>query len=299
MNNKDIIQRFVFGNANVRGEIVRLEHSFQTIMEQHQYPALIQQLLGQFLVVSALLSAIIKFKGRLTVQLQSSHALRLLLAQCTDDFHLRGLAQWKENLTEDNLLSELKKGTLVISVNSNARNQRYQGVVAWQGDSIAQTIEGYFKNSEQLPTRLWLAINETTAAGLLLQALPNDSASSMTSEKEQHSAEEWEHLTCLAGTLTSEELLTLENENLLYRLFSQEEVRLFESAPVIFYCECSVKRSENAILLLGREEAEEELKDKQAISVTCEFCNKTYTFDRVDVENIFKTGDSSSSKQMH
>lgn len=293
MNNKDIIQRFLFENANVRGEIVRLEQSFQTIVEQHQYPPIIRQLLGQFLVVASLLSAIIKFKGRLTIQFQSKGRLKLLLAQCNNDFHLRGLAQWEENLTEEDILAELKTGTLIISMNPDATGQRYQGVVAWQGNSIAQSIEGYFKDSEQLPTRLWLAINETTAAGLLLQVMPKNA------EQPYLLDQDWEHLTYLSDTLTSDELLTLSNETLLYRLFSQEQVRLFESAPVIFSCECSVKRSEDAILLLGKEEAEQELQDNQVMTVTCEFCNKKYTFDRIDVANIFKTGDSSSSKQVH
>jgi molecular chaperone Hsp33 len=157
---------------------------------------------------------------------------------------------------------------------------RYQGVIAFEGNSLAQSIEAYFKYSEQLPTRVWIAISDHYAAGLLLQVLPEE-------EQETHQ-EDWQRLTYLTETIKPEELVMLENETLLYRLFSDEQVRLFNPVPVSFHCNCSVHRGENAILLLGQEEAEEELRDKQQIVVTCEFCNREYTFDRVAVETLFK-----------
>lgn len=295
MNNKDIIQRFLFDNANVRGEVVRLTDSYQTIVSQHSYPESIKHLLGQILAVVSLLSATIKFKGRLTVQFQGKDPLKLLLAQCNNDFQLRALAQWQGNLSEEEVLTALKSGTLAIIINPDSSVNRYQGIVAWQGDSLTQSIEGYFQNSEQLPTRIWLAVNETTAAGLLLQRLPDEGS---RKTKPVIGDNDWEHIVHLSETITADELLHLNNQTILHRLYSQEEVRVFEPVPIIFKCTCSLARSENAILMLGKEEAEQELKDKQKIVVTCEFCNKEYTFDRVDVANIFKKNDQSSN-QMH
>lgn len=298
MNDKDILQRFIFENVSVRGEIVHLNESFQTIMQQHDYPSIIRQLLGEVLVAASLLSATIKYQGRLTVQFQGKDKLKLLLAQCDSQFHLRGLAQWEGELNEAELPTLLKQGVLVITIDPESGGKRYQGIVEWQGNSIAQSIEGYFNNSEQLPTRLWMAVNDEQGAGLLLQAMPI--ASGTSKSKHGHTDHDWEHLMHLTGTVTRNELLTLDTQQLLRRLYHQEDVRLFPSMPVMFQCTCSIEKGENAILFLGQQEVEQELKEKQKLVVTCEFCNKEFTFDRVDVAKIFKKGNKpSSSTQIH
>lgn len=291
----DKIQRFIFEKGQVRGEIVRLSESYQQIIKQHAYPEAIGKLLGQILAVSCLLCSIIKFKGRLTVQFQGKPPLKLILAQCNNEFELRGLAQWeKENLTEDELLKALQQGTLAIIIHSNTTTKPYQGIVEWQGNSIAQSIEGYFKDSEQLSTRLWLAVDEKEVVGLLLQPLP---AEGLKHTSPIAGGQDFDHLVFLTDTLTPAEMISYSNETLLYKLYSQEEIRLFEAYPVSFKCTCSYSRSENAVLMLGKEEADQELLDKDKIVVTCEFCNREYIFDKVDVANIFKK--NNSSNQMH
>lgn len=291
MNDSDKLQRFLFENAPVRGEMVRLNNTFTTIVEQHQYPPSIRALLGQALAVASLLAAIVKFDGRLTVQFQGKGKVKLLLAQCNQHFEVRGLVQYSGDLTEEELWQDLQQGVLAIMMEPDAQaGKRYQGIVAWQGHSFAETIEGYFKQSEQLPTRIWLAVNETTVAGLLLQIMPN--------EVVEGDRDDFEHLTILSNTITPNELLTLDNQTILHRLYSEETIRLFEQVPVQFKCSCSVKRSEHAVFLLGIQEAEEELKQKQAIVVTCEFCNTEYVFDKVDVARIFKEAGNPSS-QLH
>lgn len=297
MKNKDIIQRFLFDNMNVRGEIVHLSRSYQEITQQHDYPSSVRKILGEALAVVSLLSAIIKFKGRLSLQFRGNDALKLLLVQGTNEFQLRGLAQWQGDLSDADLLNAMTKGQLAVIVNSDSSTARYEGIVGWQGNSLAESIEGYFKNSEQLPTRIWLAVDEHSVAGLMLQPLPKENtlkSQAVTGDND------WEHLIHLTETITPEELLNLDNHTLLHRLYSQEEVRVFEPEAVEFRCTCSIERGVNAIQMLGEEEAEEELKDKQKIVVTCEFCNKEYVFDRVDVAKIFKDqGSSSSSNQVH
>lgn len=293
MNDKDRVQRFLFENAPVRGELVYLNESYQAIIQQHPYSSLLRQLLGEALAVVCLLSAIIKANGRLTVQFRGKGRLKLLLAQCDHQSNLRGIVQCEGELTQSELLEAQQQGVLAIMIDPDVPNaKRYQGIVAWHGASLTQAIEGYFMQSEQLPTRLWLAVNETSAAGLLLQVLPK--------EKPELFRNDWEHLLLLTETLTPQELLQLDHATLLHRLYSQEDVRLFAQTPITFCCTCSVQRSENAILVLGQEEAEQELKDKQKIVVTCEFCNKEYDFDRVDVMAIFKKGGQApTSTQVH
>ena len=294
MNDKDILQRFIFEDASIRGEIVRLEDSYQEIIQQHPYPPLIQTLLGEMLVVANLLSASIKFKGRVTVQFQGKGSLKLVLAQSTHELKLRGLAQYQGTLSEDDLKQQLQKGLLAITMDPEVGSgHRYQGVVAWQGDSLAHSIEGYFIHSEQVPTRLWLAVDQHRAAGFLLQVMPREST------RRGEGQNNWEHVCHLTDTITTKELLQLDITTLLKRLYVEEDVRLFAPSPVHFSCTCSNKRSENALLMLGKEEVEEELNEKQQVVVTCEFCNKEFVFDRVDIARIFKEADSGSSTQLH
>lgn len=298
MNDNDKLHRFLFENVSVRGEIVRLHDSFQTITQQHDYPPLIRQLLGQALVAVSLLTAIIKNKGRVTVQFQGKGKLKLLLAQCNDECHLRGLAQYEgETCTEEDIQSSFQHGLLTIMIDQENTGKRYQGIVPWQGKSLAESIEGYFRDSEQLPTKLWLAVDDQHAAGLLLQIMPKETTGKQSAAIAENN-HEWEHVLHLTNTVTSTELLQLSHETILHRLYFEEPVRIFKPHTMIFHCTCSVERAENALLLLGRDEVEAELKDKQVIVVTCEFCNKEIVFDRVDVTRIFMRG-SASGTQAH
>jgi molecular chaperone Hsp33 len=301
MKNKDILQKFLFENVPVRGVFSHLDKTYQTIISQHDYSPVLRQFLGEALVLVSLLSATIKFAGRLTIQFQGSGNLKLLLVQANQNFHLRGLIQVSQELqTHDELLAELKQGVLVITMDPDDSTQRYQGIVAWKGNSLKESIEGYFRDSEQLLTRIWLAVDKTRACGMLIQSMPETRKleTKFTAMPSDHP--DWEHILHLTSTIKANELLNLDNPTILHRLYNQEDVRLFEPAPVIFRCTCSLKRGENAILMLGRKEAEEELHDKQKIVVTCEFCGSEFSFDRVDVEMIFRRGDdlpSSSSLQ--
>ena len=166
MTKKDFLQKFLFEHLPIRGELVHLQDSYQTIANQHAYPPIIRQFLGEALVAATLLSALIKFKGRLSMQFQGKGQLKLLLVQCNDRFHLRGLAQWEGKLSREEIIANFQQGLMVITIDSEKGKTRYQGVVQWQGHSIAEALEGYFRDSEQLATRIWLAVDETSAAGL-------------------------------------------------------------------------------------------------------------------------------------
>ena len=272
MNNQDFLHRFVFDNEPVRGEYIRLETSLQTILDQHKYPPVLRQLLSEALCVAGLLSAIIKFKGKLTVQFRGTGKLKLLLAQCNQDLQIRGLVKVDgDDLTREALLDSFKEGVLAIMLDGGTQQTRYQGIVPWVGDSLAASVEGYFQISEQLPTKLWLSVSETHAVGLLLQVLPTPEkdATAMAQEIVEPSFSRLTKLT--QSVLDDDILLNLPYENLLKFLYTKDVVRIFDALPVAFSCTCSRKKSAEAIRLIGKEEAEEELKGKNSIVVTCDF----------------------------
>lgn len=277
MIQNDTLQSFIFENRPARGEWVHLRASYQKIIEQHRYPAPISQLLGEALVCATLVSGMIKIPGRFTLQFQGTGLLRLLTASCTHEHHIRGLAQYDESVDESSRdLFQLGKLTITFQPETGSPNQ---GIVAITGGDIAAAVEQYFQQSEQLPTRLFVAVNESGASGLLLQTLPG----------KEDALNDWEHLTILAQMMEAEELLTLPNDVLLHRLYHEEDIRLFAQDSVSFRCTCTRARSENAIRLMDKNDINELLQEKPTIDVCCEFCNAHYDFDQVDIAQLLKT----------
>jgi molecular chaperone Hsp33 len=278
----DTLQNFIFDNHPVRGEIVRLDNTFQTIINQHSYAPIVRQLLAESLLAVSLLYGISKHEGKLILQFQGTGALSLLSVRCTHDYHLRGVVQCSEEIsTKDSLIEALGQGTLSLTYEPENHGQRYQSMVEVKGHSVAKAIEDYFAQSEQLATRIILASDEKTAVGFMLQQLP---------AKDQEKEESWNHVLTLAESLTEDEMLNLDNHTLLHRLYHQEQVRVFTPHALQFGCSCSLYKMENAIIGLGKEEALKILKERDTIEVTCEFCHHHYEFDRVDVESLFKVG---------
>lgn len=274
----DQIQGFIFENMPVRGTFVRLHASYQVALSKRPYPPAAQYLLGDALVVIALLTHTIKLQGALALQVQGEGPVTLLLSECTHDFHVRGLVHHEEPLIAGNLLELFGKGLMAITMKSDEAMQNYQGVIPLVGNTLAHSIESYFAQSEQLPTRFYLAHDNLSAVGLMLQTLPGHE----TSEGQ----EDWNYITTLADTLKEQELLNLSNQEILHRLFHQDAIRLFDSQPVSFRCSCSRSRMESVLLSLGEAELKEILKEYGAVDTFCEFCNHHYTFDPVDIHQL-------------
>lgn len=289
MSSKDFLQRFIFEDAPVRGEYIYLHNAFQTIINQHNYPLPIRRLLGEALSIAGLISAIIKFEGRLTVQFRGEGKLKLLLAQCSSDHHLRGLAKWEGKLSYDELMNAFHQGVLVIMVDAGLKS-RYQGIVSWRGDSLADSIENYFRESEQLATKIWLDVNDS-AAGLLLQSIPeSDDRVTFLEKEEKLSA--FDRIVTQTTSVNLFDLVGKHATTLIEKKYPEENIRLFPSIEIAFNCTCTRVSGEEAIFLLGREEAEAEIKNKHSIVVTCDFCNKSYVFDRKDLDKIFSRKDN-------
>jgi len=276
MSGNDSFQRFLFEDLGIRGEFVRLDASWQAVRANHAYPPVVASQLGQSLAAAVLLSGTIKFKGSLILQAQSRGPLRTLVAQATHTRTIRGLAQWEGPVEAGTLQHVFGPGRLVLTI-QNEGVEPYQGIVALEGSLLSEAIQTYFTLSEQLATRLWLAADGETAAGLFIQELP----SRLKNEGD------WERIGYLADTVTEGELLRLPGKEVLYRLFNEERVRLFEPEPVAFRCNCSRERIEGVLLAMGRQEVESVVAAQGSLEVDCEFCNRHYHFDRVDVGALF------------
>jgi molecular chaperone Hsp33 len=276
---RDSLHRFLFEEMPVRGEIAHLDASWRAALEQIDYPPVIRDLLGEAMAATVLLASSLKFEGALTLQLQGGNPLTLLVVQCTDTLNLRGLARWEGDLPEAVGFKALTgdAARMAVTIEQKKSGERYQGIVPLDGATLAECFEGYFQRSEQLPTRLFLAATENCAAGMLLQALPGH-------EREDHA---WQHVTTLGETITSGELLQLDAPNILHRLYHEDDVRLFESAPVAFRCSCSRERIADMLRSLGSAEAHDILAERGAVDVSCEFCGREYAFDAVDIEALF------------
>ncbi|MGZ5011170.1 MAG: Hsp33 family molecular chaperone HslO [Methylobacter sp.] len=271
----DILRRFLFEELGVRGEWVKLTNSWQAAKIHQRGSENMQQQLGQALAAVVMLSATVKFKGSMILQAQGDGDIKTLVAQSTDQRKIRGLVRGKENVTAGPMEAMFGQGRLVLTIEME-NGTPYQGIVPLQGSNLAAVLQTYFEQSEQLRTRLWLFANATHAVGLLLQELP----------AQENYKTDWEHIEILANTVTEQELFDLDCEQLLYRLFNQEKVRLFDPEPVEFSCACSRSNIEKTLLAMGRTDLEEILAERGVIEVTCEFCSERYHFDKVDVENI-------------
>jgi molecular chaperone Hsp33 len=282
LNNADFKQRFLFPETDIRGELVRLDESLEAILGSHDYPLAVQGLVGEAVAAVALLAGTLKFSGRLSLQAQGRGPVSLLLAECTHDGQLRALARHDGELdTAANIGALIGDGTMVITITPD-QGRQYQGIVPLEGDTLAQCLEGYFQQSEQLPTRLWLAAGNGRAAGLMLQRLPDQVAS------RDENRNQWEHLEALAGTLKMEELLDLPAETVLRRLFHETPPRLPEAQPLRFGCTCSRERTENALLSLGADELKTLLDEDGEATLTCDFCLSQQHFDAVDLAELIR-----------
>ena len=296
MSDSDSLHRFLFEHSGIRGNLVHLDSSWRAVLDAHPYPNAVREPLGEALAAVALLAATIKFDGSLIVQAQGSGPIRTLVVQATSARTLRGLARWEGEVPEDgDLASRFGEGRLVLTV-ERRKGEPYQGIVPLAGQGIAQAIERYFGDSEQLPTRLWLTASGQRAAGLLLQRLPGGTDDEHSSPSAR---DDWTRVGLLADTLSREELAGLAATDLLHRLFHEDDLRLFEPEPLAFRCGCSRGRIQDMLRALGEAEAMSIVTERGQIEVTCEFCNRSYRLDAVDASQLFATASRHEAPAAH
>ena len=279
------LRRFLLEAQPLRGNLVRLGQAWQELRAHRAYPPLVESLLGEAATAAVLLAATLKFSGTLTLQFAGSGRVRLLVAQCTDDFRLRAVAH------HDLLAGEVVdfatlvgSGRLAVTVQSDSSSAQYQGIVPLAGASLGECLEHYFDSSEQLPTRLKLAADGQRAAGILLQKLAEGAAGGEAAGAAVQ--ETWEDLQAGLDALPSTLLLAAAAEDVVLKVLGEHYCRLFGATPVHFACRCSPERVAGLVRALGPDEAHASLRDQGALTVTCEFCGRDYRYDAVDVEQL-------------
>lgn len=294
MSNQDLLYRYLFEEYEVRGELVQLDHTYRHIIDAQNYPVQVQQLLGELLVATSLLTATLKFEGSITVQLQGDGPVRLAVINGDNNQQLRGVARFEGELPSDGKLQSLiGNGQLVITITPE-QGERYQGIIALEADTLAACLEQYFAQSEQLATRLWIRTGhhegQPRAAGILLQELP--------AQSEDHS-EDFDHLVQLTTTIKDKELFGLEAEEILYRLYHQDKVRVFDPQAIEFRCTCSRARCEGALLQIEKQEAVAMVQELGKIDMHCDYCGAHYEFDGIDIETLFSRAPGNDANKLH
>src|SRR6266436_2888581 len=252
MHDRDCLHRFMFERYPIRGHLVHLDTAWHALIEHREYPAPIRDTLGEAVAASLLLAATVKFEGVLSLQLQGDGPVHLVLAQCTGGLGVRGLARYREGVHRsestgidagpERIADLIGAGNITVTLETDDGAQRYQGIVPITGGRLAESLQVYFENSEQLPTRLWLHADALGVSGMLLQKLP-----------------------------------------------------VADAAPVYFRCRCSRERVSRMLQSLGDAETRSVLAERGEVEVRCDFCNRAYVFDAVDVAQLFNTGVTSDS----
>jgi molecular chaperone Hsp33 len=299
--NKDTLQRFIFENAAVRGELVEISNAWQEIQARHDYPRAVRAVLGEMVAAAALLSANLKFNGSIVMQIHGDGPVRLLVVDCDADLRVRATAkvapgaEVPDDATLAQLFNQHGNGRFVITLDPKEKvpgQQPYQGIVPLDGADMSTVIENYMLRSEQMDTKLWLAADDQVARGLLLQRLPRNSNADdqvrQASEEEDH--ETWTRAVLLANTLKREEMLSTDIATLMKRLFWEETLRVFDPAHPEFHCSCTREKVGNMLKMLGHAEVESALAELGTLSINCDFCGKHYGFDPVDCAQLFAGG---------
>lgn len=288
---RDVLQPFLFEHLPVRGALVQLTETWRELASSQDYQAPVSRVLGEASAATVLIANSLKFDGQLTLQLSGGAPLELLVIQCTNELHLRGMALARPVSPEAGF-PELSRGArCAMTVESSVLADRYQGIVDAGGESLADCLEHYFDRSVQVPTRLWLMADDVCAAGLLLQRVP-DAVTPLPED-------DWRRLGYMADTLTLGEMRDGIGTDLLAKLFSEDDVRAFRPRTTRFQCRCSMERVERALRLLGEDEVRETLEEQGELRVTCEFCNRVRRLDAIDVERLFAEGGQPASRRIH
>ncbi len=292
MAQHDQLHRYLFENYAVRGELVTVSETWKQMLENHNYPQPVKTILGELLVATSLLTATLKFAGDITVQLQGDGPMNLAVINGNNRQQMRGVARVQGDIPEGaDLKTLVGNGYLVITITPE-EGERYQGVVGLEGDTLAACLEDYFLRSEQLPTRLFIRTGEVAgtpaAGGMLLQVLP----------AQETQAEDFQHLSILTETIKADELLTLAAEDVLHRLYHEEEVRLYDPQDVEFKCTCSRERCADALKTLPDEEVNSIIAEEGEIDMNCDYCGTHYLFNSMDIAEI-RNNASPADPQVH
>jgi molecular chaperone Hsp33 len=308
LNVGNIIRPFQLEQSSLRGRIVRIDDVLDDILNKHDYPPLVSQLLGETITLTALLSSMLKYEGIFTLQTQGDGPISMLVSDMTSSGDLRGFSAFKEERVEavkeqlaafardnvgegsDNQLAQLLgKGYVAFTVDQGEHSERYQGIVELKGSSLVDCVQHYFTQSEQIETGIRLAVGKRDgkwrASGIMLQKVPEEGGEKGVTPKSNMDEDDWRRAMILMQSCKDEELLDseLSSYDLLLRLFHEEGVRVFDPLTVQKQCRCSMDKIENVLAMMSKEEREEIVVDGE-ISMVCEFCSHDYVLNPKEIE---------------
>lgn len=289
----DTLKTMLFEQASARAQMVKLTDTWQTVSHNNPCPPAVQNILGQLLVASAMLSASLKFEGSLILQIQGDGPVRLIVAECNSRLGLRATVKMKENANVSdtdsfqNLVNMHGRGMFVLVLDPRNRlpgQAAYQGIVPLTGHSVSDALEAYMHSSEQLETRLVLHADTEQAAGLMIQQMPNYGGNTT---EHLFDPDGWNRLQAIANTLHAQEHLQTSVDEISKRLFWEEQVTQLADRQPKFECSCSQEKVESMLLNLGQQEINAALQENPIIEVACDFCSNTYTFDTAQCTQLF------------
>lgn len=271
----DNVVPFGFESLPVRGALIHLSRSWRRILRDHDYDALVTETLGHAAAATGLIAQSVKFDGVITLQIQGSGALRMLVMQCTSELELRGMATAEPGDVAGNYGDLFENAHCAVTVDTGERP--YQGIVEIDKESLAASLEHYFERSVQVPSHMVLIANDHIAGGILLQQVAGQSIDE----------DDWNRLQILAATLRVTDFDDGAGIGLIGKLFAEDDVRVYEPRAVKFRCRCSDRKAEDVLRMIGEDESREALAEQGRIEVTCEYCGHKRIFDSVDVSRLF------------
>ncbi len=271
----DSVIPFAFESLPVRGALIHMSRSWRRMQRDHDYDALLTETLGHSAAATALIAQSLKFDGVITLQIQGSGSLKMLVMQCTNDMQLRGMATMGEGTSASDFVELTAAAHCAITVDNGDRP--YQGIVEIDGESLSTSLEHYFERSVQVPSHVALVANEDVAGGMLLQQVPGQNIDE----------DDWTRLHFLAKTLVSKDFEGEAGIELIRKLFSEDDVRVHKARAVDFRCRCSDRKVEEVLKMLGEKESRAALDERGEIEVICEYCGEKRSFDSVDVSRLF------------
>ena len=304
MSKSDCLNKFLLQDRSARVISVQIDEVWHTAQIHQPKTEAVRSLLGELIAAAALLTANLKFDGSLLLQLQGNGVVKLIVVECRQDMSVRATIKLNREPREQEsglqaLLNADGLGRFSVILNpprDNPGRQPYQGIVPLSGDSVAQVLEDYMRQSEQLETRIWLASAPNRLGGLLLQRMPHDGGT--TAGSSESLAASWEHAQALCDTIHEHELIEFDSDTLLHRLFWQTPVVGLESAHLTWRCGCDRQRVAAMLRSLGEQEVDDIIAEQGQVEVTCEFCATPYRFDAVDAAALFKPVSAASTDQL-
>ena len=277
--NKNTVQRFLFNKLNIRGQVIQLHDAWQAMIKDRHYPPIIEKLLGELTAFSVIMATGMKHKGKITLQIQGTGPITLLIVEVTHDLKIRGMAKTNQTVQEEATLDELLgDGKILVTLENTQTNRHFQSYVERTGETIIQVCENFLTQSEQQPSKLWLAATHEALGGVFIQKMPYS---------DERDKDGWNRIQSISSTLQNEELTELDSETLLHRLFHEEEVTLFDAQCVQYECPQDKSRVDQMLISLGEEEVRKILKEQGEIVIHNEICNFHIRYGEAEVNALF------------